>query len=182
MFVIQTEKRLLSQLQFQIRHLLHSDLPSLEWEGEYTHFRRLYREIYRSACDDRAVIWVADLGGSEVIGQLLVQLESARVELADGDNCAYFYGFRVKDNYRGQGVGSRLLKNAEVDLYGRKFRWITLNVSRDNLETRRYYEKRGFRIVAPEPGKWSYIDDQGAHIEVHEPSWRMKKRIIPQQC
>ena len=174
-----TIKRVSSQSELQIRHLLHSELISLEWEGEYKHFRRLYREIYQSACDGRAVIWVADLDRIEIIGQLFIQLESARVELADGEKCAYIYGFRVKDSYHGQGVGSRLLKTAEVDLERRKFQWITLNVSRDNLEARRYYKKRGFRIVAPEPGKWSYIDDKGARIDVHDPSWRMKKRINP---
>lgn len=161
----------------QIRVLGADDLPALEWDGEFAHFRRLYREIYQSARLGRAVMWVADLPSQGVIGQVFVQLDSARKELADGFSRAYVYGFRVKAPYRSQGVGGRILQAVEADLAGRHFRRVTLNVGRDNPNAQRFYERHGYHVVAAEPGRWSYLDDDNQRHDVHEPAWRMEKTL-----
>lgn len=163
--------------QLEIRQLTIEDLPALEWGGEYTHFRRLYREVYQSACVGRAVMWVAELAVKGIIGQLFVQLKSVRKELADGELRAYIYGFRVQPAYRGFGVGTRLLQTAESDLVSRKYPWVTLNVARQNPDARRFYERHGYRVIGSEPGYWSYLDEQGRRNYVHEPAWRMLKRL-----
>ena len=160
-----------------IRVLREPDLNALEWDGEYTHFRRLYRQIFQSTHKGRARMWVADLSGSGVIGQLFVHLDSTRKELADGTGRAYIFGFRVKPAYRGFGLGERMLDIIERDLLNRNYRWVTLNVGRQNQDARRFYERLGYRVVAKEPGRWSYLDDRGCRREVHEPSWRMQKQI-----
>lgn len=163
-----------------IRLATQKDLPSLEWEGEYTHFRQLYREIYQGACDGRALMWVADLPVAGVIGQLFVQLTSGRTELADGKTRAYIYGFRIKPAYRRQGLGRKMLQIAETDLLERRFSWATLNVARDNPAARRLYEAAGYQVVGADPGIWSYIDHQGVRREVNEPAWRMLKQLVLQ--
>jgi len=163
--------------RIHIRRLVKSDLPALEWGGEFAHFRRLYAEIFQSASKGRAVLWVAELVGKDVIGQLFVQLNSARPELADGARRAYIYGFRIQPAYRGAGVGKSMLKIAEEDLVRRGFRWVTLNVGRDNPNAQRLYERCGYEVVAAEPGEWSYQDEQGQRHFVHEPAWRMEKRL-----
>lgn len=160
-----------------VRHLEESDLPALEWGGEYQHFRRLYREIYSDMCQGKALMWVCDLVDEGVIGQVFVQLAGARTELADGRNRAYVFAFRVKPSFRGLGIGTRLLKVIEADLIKRQFQWVNLNVSRENQEAQRFYERHGYRIIAPEPGRWSYLDDQGQRRFVHEPAWRMGKKL-----
>jgi ribosomal protein S18 acetylase RimI-like enzyme len=165
--------------QLTIRVLRYEDLPALEWEGEYTHFRRLYRDIYTSAAQGKAVLWVAELPNVGVIGQVFVQLVSGRRELADGSTRAYVYGFRVRPQYRSCGVGAMMLRVLEADLAKRNYRWVTLNVGQDNPDARRFYERHGFQVAAAEPGRWSYIDDQGQRQEVHEPAWRMEKRVEP---
>lgn len=163
--------------RLRVRQVTQGDLPALEWDGEYRHFRRLYREIYHSACQGKAVLWVADLAPVGLIGQVFVQLDSARKELADGLMRAYIYGFRVRPLYRGRGVGGQMLQTLENDLRDRRYRLATLNVGRQNAEARRFYERHGYRVVADEPGRWSYLDDQGNRREVHEPAWRMEKRL-----
>jgi ribosomal protein S18 acetylase RimI-like enzyme len=165
--------------RIHIRQMKEVDLPDLEWGGEYAHFRRLYNEIYQSSSLGKAVLWVAELQYQGVIGQLFVQLNSSRAELADGNARAYIYGFRIQPAYRGHGLGTRMLLRAEADLVERGFRWVTLNVGRDNPEARRLYERHGYHVVAEEPGRWSYLDDQGRRQEVHEPAWRMSKQITP---
>jgi ribosomal protein S18 acetylase RimI-like enzyme len=165
--------------QVKIRHLAQTDLPALEWEGEYSRYRRLYTDIHQSALRGRSVLWVADLLGTGLIGQLFVQLNSSRPELANGNDRAYIYGFRIKPDYRSSGLGTQMLLVAEADLIRRKYRSVTLNVGRDNPRARSLYERLGYHVVAPEAGEWSYHDEQGQLHEVHEPSWRMEKHFDP---
>ena len=169
----QTKLAWLHELKY--RHILKSDLPALEWDGEFAHFRRLFAEAYQSAQLGRAVLWMAEVVDFDLIGQLFVQLNSGRTELADGSYRAYVYGFRVKTAYRGYGVGSRFLEVVETDLIKRGYSRVTLNVGRDNPDARRLYERSGYRVVAAEPGRWSYLDQYGERREVYEPSWRMEK-------
>jgi ribosomal protein S18 acetylase RimI-like enzyme len=161
----------------QVRRLTKADLPALEWNGEYARFRRLFAETYHSSVKGRAVLWVADLPGQGLIGQVFVQLNSARLELADGKTRAYIYAFRVRQAYRGVGLGTRLLQTAETDLIRRGYHWVTLNVGRDNPNARRLYERNGYRVVASEPGIWHYYDETGQRREVNEPAWRMEKKL-----
>jgi ribosomal protein S18 acetylase RimI-like enzyme len=168
-----TEPTWLNDLNF--RHILKSDLPALEWNGEFSHFRRLFIEAYQSAMQGRAVLWLAEVVNMDLIGQVFVQLNSGRPELADGSFRAYVYGFRIKSAYRGYGVGSRFLDVVEADLMKRGYSRVTLNVGRDNPDARRLYERCGYQVVAAEPGRWSYLDQYGKRHEVHEPSWRMEK-------
>lgn len=163
--------------QIQVREVTEADLAALEWDGEYTHFRRLYEEIFKSAGQGKAVLWLAEIPGQQVIGQLFVQLASNRTELADGFRRAYIYGFRIKELYRGQGLGTFMLQIAENDLTARGFRWVTLNVGRDNPKARQLYERCGYKVVAAEAGEWSYLDHRGERQFVHEPAWRMEKRL-----
>jgi ribosomal protein S18 acetylase RimI-like enzyme len=163
--------------QVQFRQVQKSDLPSLEWGGEYIHYRRLYASSFNSANQGRSVLWIAELPGTGLIGQLFVQLHSSRPELADGLTTAYIYGFRIKPPYRQIGIGTRMITHAENDLLKRRYEYVTLNVAQDNLAARRLYERLGYKVVAEEPGIWSYQDHQGFIRHVNEPSWRMQKEL-----
>jgi ribosomal protein S18 acetylase RimI-like enzyme len=160
-----------------IRAATLEDLPALEWDGEFAHFRRLYQDVYQSARRGEAVLWVVEVPGVGVVGQVFVQLNSARMELANGSTRAYVYGFRIQPAYRSQGIGTRLLQSVEADLTRRGFRRVVLNVSRENHSARRLYERLGYRVVAAEPGRWSYLDQFGYRQEVNEPAWRMEKSL-----
>ncbi len=163
--------------QVNIRYGGEHDLVALEWQGEYIHFRRLYQQVYQNSLDGKACIWVAEFLEAGIIGQAFVQLISGRRELADGETRAYLYGFRVKPDYRGSGVGTQLLACIEQDLQKRHFEWITLNVGRENLAAQRFYKRHGYQIVAEEAGRWSYLDHLGARRDVEEPAWRMQKNL-----
>ena len=153
------------------------DLPALEWEGEYIHYRRLYRQIFESTLIGKAIIWLANLSGGLLVGQVFVQLSSGRSELADGTQRGYIYGFRVKPAYRRSGLGSLMLEHVEQDLIARRYKYATLNVSQDNPEALDFYKRHGYRIIDKEPGEWTYIDDQGLLREVHEPAFRLIKKL-----
>ncbi len=160
-----------------IRHLRQNDLYALEWDGEFKHFRRVYADAYRRYERGSLIMWVAELPEDGIIGQVFIQLNSNRKELADGKRRAYLYSFRIKPEYRSAGLGSRMLDAVESDLRSRGYASVTLNVAKDNVDAQRLYERHGYRIVAHEPGVWSYPDDQGQWQLVNEPAWRMEKRL-----
>ena len=160
-----------------IRQAEKDDLVSLEWNGEYTHFRRLYADTYMMVEQGKAVIWIAEIDGSGLIGQCFVSLKGNRPELADGIIRAYVYGFRVQPHFRNQGIGTRIMHTIEDDLRKRGFRQVTLNVGKDNHDASRFYDRLGYIVDGEDPGQWSYIDDKGKRRDMHEPAWRMVKEL-----
>jgi ribosomal protein S18 acetylase RimI-like enzyme len=161
--------------QIIVRLARNADLPALEWDGEYIHFRRLYADVYQSYIAGKALMWIVEHRGDGIIGQAFVSLQSLRSELANGFDRAYLYGFRVKPAFRNRGIGTAVLRVIEKDLVRRGYGTITLNVARNNLDAERLYRRLGYRIVAEEAGQWSYFDHLGMHRVVHEPAWRMEK-------
>lgn len=135
------------------RLLRRMDLPELEWDGEYLHFRRVYQEIYQQYRQGRTLPWVIDKPGDGIIGQLFVQLDSQNETLADGCSRAYLFSFRVKEKYQGNGWGTALMRFVENDLVQRGFSWATLRVSKTNEIALRFYEHRGYAIIAEERGE-----------------------------
>jgi ribosomal protein S18 acetylase RimI-like enzyme len=163
--------------QVVIRQVVKEDLPAMEWDGEYTHFRRVYADAYKRMQLGESVLWVAELPGTGLIGQVFIQLTCDRHELADGIERAYLYSFRVRKPYQGQGLGTYMMDLIENDTRQRDFDFMMLNVARDNPRAQQLYIRRGYYVVAPEPGVWSYPDDKGVWHRVEEPAWRMEKRL-----
>jgi ribosomal protein S18 acetylase RimI-like enzyme len=160
-----------------IRPIKSKDLPDLEWNGEFTHFRRMFSDAYQNQKEGNSVLWAAELPGVGLIGQAFVQLISSRIELANGQSRAYIYSVRVKTAYRNMGIGKKIMDYAENDLRQRGFSYTTLNVGKDNPNARRFYERLGYKAIADEPGIWSYLDHQGKKRYVNEPAWRMQKKL-----
>lgn len=161
--------------QVTIRQLIEKDLPQLEWDGEYTHYRNLFRDAFERARKGSSVLWVAEIIPHQIIGQVFIQLVSDRKELADGIERAYLYSFRVRSDWRNMGIGSRMLGTLEYDLRRRGYRSLTLNVAMDNLNAQRLYLRKGFRITGSDPGIWSFQDHLGVWHRVEEPAYRMLK-------
>lgn len=161
----------------KIRTINYQDLAALEWDGEYTHFRRLYVHAYQQQNKGAAILWAAELPDAGIIGQAFVQLIGSRPELADGLIRAYIYSVRVRTPYRNLGIGSQIMRKAEENLIEHGYSYATLNVSKDNAKARTFYERLGYTVIADEPGEWSYIDHRGSRRYVHEPAWRMQKKL-----
>jgi ribosomal protein S18 acetylase RimI-like enzyme len=162
----------------KIRQAEKWDLKALEWEGAYKRFRRIYADVFRRAQYGEALMWVADLPGSGLIGQAFVQLNSDhRPELANGKTRAYVHAFRVRPRYQNAGLGTRLMQYVESDLIARDYLAVILAVAKDNPNARRLYERLGYEVIAPDSGRWSYRDDRGVLRHVVEPGWRMRKNL-----
>jgi ribosomal protein S18 acetylase RimI-like enzyme len=160
--------------KIQIRHLRKDDLPGLEWEGEFIHFRPMFERAYRRIEVGEGLVWVAAYQ-QKMIGQVFVQLRSGRNELVDGHSRAYLYAIRVRPEYRNLGLGSRLMYITENDLIWRGYQFSTLNVAKENFAGLRFYERHGYQKVGEDDGRWSYTDHLGQTHLVHEPAYRMEK-------
>ncbi len=160
-----------------IRRLEAGDLPSIEWDGEYSHLRKVYERAFQKSQTGATILWVAELPERGIIGQVFLQLTSDRGELADGRTRAYLYSLRVKSAYRCMGFGSRLMDVAEDTLREMAYTMVTLTVAKINHRAIALYKRRGYRIVASEAGLWNYQDDKGRWQSVREPAWRMEKNL-----
>lgn len=164
--------------QIAIRHLKPNELPALEWDGAYSHFRRVYASALQRAQRGIAVLWVAEGEANKLIGQVFVLLNSEfDPQLANGEDRAFIHSFRVRPEFRNRGLGARLLQAAETDLLSRNFKIVGLNVADDNVAARRFYERLGYRPVMKVSGEWRYVDHQGGERDVNEPGWRLIKNL-----
>jgi ribosomal protein S18 acetylase RimI-like enzyme len=146
----------------------------MEWEGEYRRYRVVYQRAYAESLRGRRVLLVAELQGL-IIGQIFVQVDST---LAAGrGEAAYLYALRVRPEYRGRGIGTDLVREAEALLRQRGYARALISVAKDNDAARRLYERLGFEVFGEDAGNWSFVDDQGQVQEVHEPAFLLEKQL-----
>lgn len=165
------------ELPITFRFATQTDLPKLEWHGQYSHFRNLFRRSFREQQRGRRLMLLADCGGFP-IGHVFIQFSSTEHAIADGDQRAYLYSLRVMEMFRGHGIGTRLLEEAEALVMARGFCWTTIAVAKNNGAAYRLYRRLGYRIFREDPGSWSYIDHRGVRQSVHEPCWVLEKHLI----
>ena len=99
------------------------------------------RFFYRNISSGNAVFWTVDNDG-ELIGELYAFLNLDNMEFANGITTAYLCAFRIKKEFRGQGLGTSLMKAALSDLKIRGFRYVTIGVSDE--KNKKLYHKYGF--------------------------------------
>jgi len=97
-----------------IRPLEKDDLPGLEWDGEYAHFRKLYHQHYENSLGGNTLIWVAVNADAEVIGQVFLLLLSRQRELADGSSKLTFFHFALNQNIGTRDWAALCLKWSKV--------------------------------------------------------------------
>jgi ribosomal protein S18 acetylase RimI-like enzyme len=111
------------------------------------------------------------------VGRVFIQFRSSERKVADGCTRAYLYSLRVMEMFRGKGIGTRLLQEAESLILERGFRRATIAVAKDNFNARRLYERMGYAIFKDDPGKWSFLDHRGLVRHVTEPCWLLQKNL-----
>ena len=100
------------------------------------------RFFYENISSKNTVFWTLDRDG-DLIGELYVflDIESDR-DFADGHSTAYLCAFRVRKEYRGQGLGTSLIEAALSDLRERGFSRATIGA--DDERNERFYRRMGF--------------------------------------
>ncbi len=164
------------EMSVAFRLATYSDLPKLEWYGQYTHFRALFRRTYQEQLQHRRLMLVADFNNFP-IGHIFIQLSGGEQRIADGRKRAYLYSLRVMEMFQGQGIGTNLIHESEILARQEGFSAVTIAAAKDNPRARRLYERLGYRVFGEDEGKWNYVDHENRVRYVHEPCWVLEKRI-----
>ena len=125
---------------------------------------------YRSIVSGNAVFWTLDHDG-ELIGELYVFLNLEDKDFADGEKTAYLCAFRVREGYRGQGLGSSLMNAALSELKESGFQTATIGVGSDKPQNIQLYRRLGFNTKV----KDCHFDpcgmDENNQPEYEEEAW-----------
>ena len=101
------------------------------------------RYFYLQISSGNAVFLTADMNG-QLIGELYIFFDLDDRDFADGTNTAYLCAFRVQEEYRGRGIGSRLMDAALAGLRALGFRRATIGVGFDEERNIEMYRRMGF--------------------------------------
>lgn len=161
---------------FTIRPVQEADLPALEWGGEYTHFRRLFRATFEDVKQGNRLMLVAETE-QQIVGQIFLQLQGGSLNPFNGQRRGYLYALRVRAPWQGQGLGRQLIETAEAELLRRKIYLARIAVAKNNPGARRLYERLSYQIISEDAGIWHYQDADGNHVRVEEPSYILEKKL-----
>ena len=102
------------------------------------------RFFYRNIVSGNADFWTLEHEG-ELIGELYAfrDIPEDR-DFADGKTTAYLCAFRVRKDFRGQGLGSRLMETILADLRAEGFQRVTIGVGPEEEQNVRLYRRMGF--------------------------------------
>lgn len=135
----------------QLRDAHPADLPALlAMEARFPGDRLSARQFRHHLANPRARFRVA-VGDAGVLGYHLVLLRRGSVR-------ARLYSIAVDEAARGQGLGRRLLADAEAQACAAGREGLRLEVRQDNPAANALYLAAGYRRLAALPG---YYDDGG---------------------
>ncbi len=122
----------------KIRRCRPEDLRPLEWDGEFTHDRAIIAQTFARTREERGVMLVAEVR-AQLVGQVWIDL--ARPD------AAYLWALRVRESWRGRGLGSQLLAAAEQLAAAHGYAAIELDVEVANHHARHIYVRREYVVV-----------------------------------
>jgi ribosomal protein S18 acetylase RimI-like enzyme len=171
-----THHELTLKATLKIRKATIEDVKHLEWNGQFTHFRKLFRRAYLEQRNGKRLMLVMDFNGYP-IARLFIQFISTDGVIADGKSRGYIYSFTVMEHFRSLGIGTQMLAFAENILQKQGYRWATISVAKENTRALKLYKRQKYRIYGEDSGQWQYRDHEGKTHYVNEPSWFMKKSL-----
>ena len=135
---------------------------------------RFFRDNIASG---NAVFWALDDEG-ELVGELYAFFDLDDKDFADGRNTAYLCAFRVKEEYRGRGNGSRLMAAALSDLKERGFSRATIGVESGEQRDLRLYRRLGFSAKVKECHYDPCGMDENMRPQYEETAWLLLQKEL----
>ena len=160
-----------------IRLIREADLPELEWDGEYSRYRKVYREVYRNFEKGLSLPFVAETPEDGIVGQVFLTRKEPNPSYTSRSRYFFLSSFRIKPAFRDQGLGGRLMDVCFREVRSHRLRDIFLNCARENNRARRCYEKHGFRVIRLDEGNWTYVNDEGLVVTEMQSAYVMRKTL-----
>ncbi|MCR5767007.1 MAG: GNAT family N-acetyltransferase [Lachnospiraceae bacterium] len=101
------------------------------------------RYFYNKIETGNAVFWTVENEG-ELIGELYVFYNLDDKDFADGKNTAYLCAFRIREDFRGKGIGTGLLREVLARLKAAGFTRATIGVGPEEERNIKLYRNQGF--------------------------------------
>jgi len=114
------------------------------------------KDIEKAKKGDR-IVYGAEIDG-KIIGTVQLVFKDDKEFYADGKTKAHLHHARVSEDLRRQGIGTKLMEEAENEARRRGFIEMTLGVDEDNQQAIKLYERLGYKEFMREKG------DQGELI------------------
>jgi ribosomal protein S18 acetylase RimI-like enzyme len=163
-------------LPISFRLAQQDDLPKLEWYGQFTHHRNLFRRAFTDQQRGKRLMILADCNGFP-IGHIFILFLNTPAHNKEREKRAYLYSLRVMEMFQGQGIGTRLIHQAEEHITQRACHHVSIAVAKTNERARRLYERLGYGVYGDDPGVWNYQDHLGRMRQIKEPCWLLQKEI-----
>ena len=96
-----------------------------------------------------AEFWMLDYDG-EPVGELYVFYDLEDKDFADGKRTAYLCAFRVRADFRGQGLGTKLIRHVMEHIKALGYQRISIGVDATDMANIRLYKRLGFTIKVKE--------------------------------
>ncbi|MFZ4828270.1 MAG: GNAT family N-acetyltransferase [Phototrophicaceae bacterium] len=167
-----------SQRTIIFRKVTAEDLPALEMDGMFIHFRRVYARALVEQQQGMRLLLIAE-SANAVVGRIFTLFRSSDKRIADGKERAYLYSFFVHPDYRREGLGTLMMQYIENLLQECGISYVTLAVAKDNEGALRLYKRLHYTILRESSGDWDYIDHEGKRQQVHEPCYILGKQLSP---
>ena len=87
--------------------------------------------------------WALDYDG-QLVGELYVFYDLEDKDFADGKRTAYLCAFRVRTDFRGQGLGTRLIRHVIEHIKDLGYQRISIGVDTTDAANIRFYQRLGF--------------------------------------
>ena len=171
-----THDELALKLGLKVRVATPEDIQKLEWNGQYTHFRNLFRRAYVEQKRKNRLLLIMDFNNYP-IARLFIQFIGQNETIDDDNQRGYIYSFNVMEPFRNLGIGTRMLNTAESILRNRGYQLVTISVAKDNSGALKLYRRAGYQIYGEDDGQWQFRDHMDNLHQMNEPSWLMKKAL-----
>jgi ribosomal protein S18 acetylase RimI-like enzyme len=158
-------------LHVDIRLCVKDDLADLEWFGLFTEHREIFLREFERQERGENIMLIAE-ANTLPIGQVWIDLEKHREASA-----GFIWAVRVIPWLRNLGVGGRLMTAAEHVCRDRGLVYAELGVERENHEAKRFYERRGYRMIGSMQDEYSYTTPNGMPMTIPMDVWVLRKKL-----
>ena len=128
----------------RIRKMVEEDLPLIEWDGEYARYRKVYREVFRNQLIGLTTALIAESPDDGIVGQVFLTKKEPNPTFSPEDRYLFISSFRVKEPFRGRGLGTLMMKMAELIAQREGLPLLILNCARSNQAALTFYKDAGF--------------------------------------
>jgi GNAT superfamily N-acetyltransferase len=152
-----------------VNDLTHDDLAKIGWSGNPLHIEVVRRMLDRVPSGAVEYLAVRDPGGWPI--------GKGAVDFEEHEEAGTLLQLATDPELQGLGIGSLLMREAEVRIMRRGLRSAVVSVEDDNPRARALYERQGFVAIGHESESWDVQEEDGSVRTHHAQVTLLRKRL-----